>query len=335
MEKQRYETDPNNRLIIKSTGKEGELTGFRQILDGAFAIGSDNTLTYHAKMPVDGHASTERQIKLKGKWSLDPEHNLTLTIDSRQSRTAQDTITITGEIIDKAAANSLSFAVTTHDSKGNFFGYVLELQGVWQADERNRLTFCVHSKNAFPDVLTFEGAWEIDDNYQIRYRYQKEDRISGTKKTAFIQFEGRWDILDKTRVAYLVSGSSDSCFEFKGSVGVFSGTSIRYEIGIDLQGQKTGRTITFFGSWKITSSVGLSFEIKEGKGGINSFTFGAQTRLSDRDMLRISLKNSRAGDLGVELELSRDIVQGNSSAFIRLVGSKGDQGIFIGAGFRW
>jgi len=50
--KVRYEIDPYNRLIVRSTGKETKLPRFRQVLTGRFKTDKNNSLTYLIKAPT-------------------------------------------------------------------------------------------------------------------------------------------------------------------------------------------------------------------------------------------------------------------------------------------
>lgn len=330
MEKVRFETDPHNRLVVSKTGKKGELTGFRQILDGEFKVGNDNTLSYNVKTPLDENAVTDRQVKLKGKWGLDKNHDFLFTLDSWQRQVSGDELTLRCQIVD-VDDNALIASITTRTADGNTSVYMLNLQGSWQADEQNRLTFRVHSKAARPNVLTFEGVWDVGNNYELLYSYEKEVLTRKERVTQTLRLKGRWDIPDKARLTYVLNASTGSLFDFKTSLGVFKDKYIKYEVGIGA----AKRTITLFGSWKMTRSSGLVFELEHDGRVINSISLAAQSKLSGKDKITFSLKNNLNRSLGAELELSRDILQGDGQAFLRLLASKGEQGVFIGIGRRW
>jgi len=337
MHKLRFETDPHNRLVVSKTGRKSELTGFRQVLDGEFKVGKHNTLSYHVKMPLDEEALFGRQIKLRGKWGLNANHDLLFTLDSWQRQVLGDELTLRCQLID-AQANSLIASVSTRSYNGNTSIYMLNLEGSWQADEQNRLTFHLKSASADPDILTFEGAWEVGKNYELLYSYQKEGLQSGRRITHTLAFKGHWDIPDKARLAYVLSASTGSQFEFKTSVGVFKDKYIKYEVGIGAsRGRQTAfkRTIALFGSWKMTPSSGLVFEVEQNGRVVNSIALAAQVKLSDKDTIIFTLKDNLNRTLGAKLEVSRDIVQGDGQAFLRLLTSKGEQGVFIGMGRRW
>jgi hypothetical protein len=336
MNKLRFETDPHNRLVVKKTGRRSTLTGFRQVLDGVFKVGAGNTLSYHVKMPLDEKALFGRQIKLRGKWEFNANHDLLFTLDSWQRQVLGDELTLRCQLID-AQANSLMASVTTRSYNGNTSIYMLNLEGSWQADKQNRLTFRVNSKAASPNVLTFDGVWEVGKNYELLYRYQKESLTASERVTQTLFFKGHWDIRDKARLSYVLSGSTNSLFEFKSGLGFFNDKYIKYEVGIGFGRPlvTVKRVITLYGSWKITPSSGLVFEIKTDGRVLNSISLAAQVKLSDKDMIIFTLKNNLNRSLGAELKLSRDIARGAGQAFIRLLASKGEQGVFIGIGRKW
>jgi len=132
-EKIRYEIDPHNRLVYEKTGKKSKVPRFRTVLDGKFEIDKKNRVTYHVKQPQV--YKTPQQLRLRGRWSLDKDRNLVLSLNKWGNQIAGNKLTIKSEIMD-ADANKLSFAVTTKDSEGKTHIYILRLGGRWQAKER-------------------------------------------------------------------------------------------------------------------------------------------------------------------------------------------------------
>lgn len=76
-----YEIDLFNHLIINNSGKESQLSRFRQVLDGQFKIVDNNTVSYHIKKPTPQGSEIPYKVKLEGTWSLSSEHNLCLTLN--------------------------------------------------------------------------------------------------------------------------------------------------------------------------------------------------------------------------------------------------------------
>ena len=332
MQKIRYELDPYNRLVAVESG----LRGTRRVLDGNFRIGKGNTLAYLIKSPLPSQIKIPHQLKLKGNWSLTPEHELCLTLDKMGRKSFGDQLIIKGEIID-VGKNSLLFAATTRTEKSTLSVYVLELAGVWQADRKNRLTFNVDKGGGRSDALTFDAAWEIGDHYQIKYRYEKEHLTRRVKSMRTLSFQGRWDIKDKYRLSYTIDKNSGSGFDFKTSAGVFKNNYIKYEVGIALSRRKdpVRRVLKFFGAWKMKKGAGLVFEMGRGGKIIQSIAFAAEVHLSDKGTALFRLRNHLNRQLDAELELSREVFRGNGTLFMRLIKSGRGLAVQAGAGWRW
>ena len=338
MTRVKYEVDPHNRLIIKKTGKRTRVERFRQVLDGKFRVSADNSLTYHIKAPTREGVGAPHQVKLKGKWLLDKNHNLEFTLDKVRSQVSGDKLTLQGEIlgVDK---NSLLFSVTTRTEKSSQSIYALKLEGSWQADKNNRLCFRVKKEQGRDDILTFDGIWQIGKNYQLIYQYTKAKLSRSQREIHTLIFKGYWDIRDKTRLSYVLErGSGQSCsFNFRTSVGVFKDRYIKYRLGIGLthRQEPVEKTITFFGSWKVNKATGLTFEVEYEKRRVQSIVFGAEVELTDKDTLLFNLRNDVNKGLGVELKLSHKFLKGSGEAFLRAIKTRGETAILVGAGGRW
>ena len=336
MQKIKYEIDPNNRLVVRETGRKAELSRFRRVLDGRFKVSDNNSLTYHIKAPTLEDARAPHQVKLKGKWALDKNHDLVFTIDKARSQVSGDKLTLQGEILD-VNKNSLLFAVTTKTEAGAQSIYVLKLEGSWQADKNNRLCFRVKKSQGRDDILTFDGIWKIGKNYQLIYKYTKAQLRRKQKQTHTLIFKGYWDIKDKARLSYVMERNSDSVFNFKASLGVFKDRYIKYKLGIGLSHRPKPKeqTVTLFGSWKVNKATGLTFEVEYEKRKIQAIVFGAKVKLTDKDTVLFNLKNNINRGLGAELELSHKILKGGGRTFLRLLKLKEETAILAGAGWRW
>ncbi|MBU0709287.1 MAG: hypothetical protein KJ793_01070 [Candidatus Omnitrophica bacterium] len=322
MAKVRYEVDAHNRLVVKS-GRKTELKRFRRVVEGSFKTDKKNQLTYHIKAPVGRRGP--HQVKFQGKWSLNKNHDLRLTLDKWRRQTFGDQLTLKGDIVD-LNKNSLVFAVGTRTNKGKQSIYLIRLQGAWQADKNNRLTFRAGQDRDNYDTLTFEGIWGIGKDYEIIYRYTKAKLRDKPKQVHTLIFKGKWKIRDQARIAYEIDKGSGSGFNFKTSVGVFKDRYIKYEVGVGTSGEK--QTIKLFGRWKIKKDLGLIFEVKRGY----DIVLGAEAKLSDRDSILFKLKDT--GSEG-EFELRRALLKGDGQAFIRFLKSKRESAVFVGVGRGW
>jgi hypothetical protein len=337
MQKVRYELDPYNRLVMIGTDEKSDLPEFRQVIDGQFSIGENNTLTYRVKSPLSQTDNIPNQIMIRGEWSLSDNHDLRLTVDKEGRDTFGDKITLSGQILD-VNENSLLFAVTTTTAENTQSTYVLNLEGTWKADEFNRLSFHVRKEEGSCDILTLNGVWEINKTNQIIYQYEKAALLKKKKELHTLTFKGYWDIKDKARISYVLSKSTGSGFDFQTGIGIFSKDYIKYEFGVELAG-KAGpirRVLTIYGEWKLKKDMGLVFEIEYAEKEVRAITFGADAKITGKDTVSFRLKSDvEHKDIGISLELSHDIFKGDGSLFLRLLQSKSESAIYAGAAWRW
>ena len=188
------------------------------------------------------------------------------------------------------------------------------------------------------DILTFNGVWEINKDHQIIYQYEKALLIRKKKRAHTLTFKGYWDIKDALRVSYVLSGSTDSVFDFKAAAGVFKEGYIKYELGIGLANrtEPAAKTITLSGKWNLKEDVGLVFEIEYEDKKTNAIVFGADVKLTGKDTASFRLKKGAENkDIGVDLELSHKILKGDGEAFLRVLAARQESAIYAGAVWRW
>ena len=329
-EKIRYEIDSHNRLVYEKTGKKSAVPRFRTVVDGKFEIDKDNQITYRVKK-VQG-SDIPQQLNLKGKWALDKDHNLVFTLDKWGNQITGNKLTIESELID-AKDNMLSFALTTKDSKNNTHIYIIKLGGRWQADEYNRFTFNVKKETGSTDKIILRGAWEVNNQNEIIYTYEKSTHGKKEKIIKTITLKGYWDIAGKHRIKYVLSKEIESEFDFKVSVGKPAARGLEYEIGVGASPRK--KTIMLFGSWKISKNLGVSFEMPCAKGKIRRVILGGWVKFDKNHKLKIRLQNKTGEDLGIDVKLSKNILEGQGEAFIRALRTQKEVSVVAGIGFRW
>ncbi|MDI6758947.1 MAG: hypothetical protein QMD94_04685 [Candidatus Omnitrophota bacterium] len=336
-EKIRYEIDPHNRLICEKI-KEGCINRFRTVLDGTFEIGKNNYIIYHVKKSQGLDIS--QQLKLRGNWSIDNEHNLVFTLDKWGNQIAGNKFTVQSELI-TAKDNSVSFALTQKDTQGCSHAYILRLSGRWQADEYNCLTFNIEKERGITNKITLTGAWDVNKSNELVYTYEKSacgerSRTTVKKKekiTKAITFKGYWDISEKYRVTYVLNKEIRSEFDFKVSVGKPIGRGLEYEVGAGVALSK--KTITLFGKWEINPKIGLLFEMPSVKGKVNRIVFGGWFKIDKNLILEARLESRTREDLGIDVKLSRKIFENQGEAFIQALKSQKEVFISAGIGFRW
>ncbi len=329
----RYEIDPHNRLVARETGEKSEVSGFRHVIDGRFKIGKGNTLEYHVKA-ASGGAAAPHQLRLRGDWSLTDRHALRLTLNKWGRQTFGDELTLRGEVI-KADSGSLSFAMIQRTKEGALSTYILKLEGKWQADKRNRLTFRAKKEKAGYDVLTFDGIWELDRRHKIVYSY--EAGSGGRAEKRSLVLDGFWDFSGKGVITYYLDLKGGSRFDFRIGKGIAKKDSIIFEVGIGVSRKErpVSKNLIFYGKWRIRSGTGLAFELEYGDGSFSDLKFEAEARLAGNAGMKFALRSETGRDLGIELTLSRSMLKGCGESFIRLLRSSKERAVYIGSGFTW
>ncbi|MDD5137120.1 MAG: hypothetical protein PHN63_07250, partial [Candidatus Omnitrophica bacterium] len=310
---------------------------FRKVLDGRFEVDEKNNLSYRIKSPLSEDENIPHSISLAGDWSLTKEHELKLTLDKESRETFGDQITLSGQILD-AGRDSLIFSVATRSAEGAESTHILNLRGWWRADGSNRLSFYLRKENGRYDILTFNGAWEINKDHCVVYTYKKAALIRKKSESHSLIFKGYWDIRDSVRISYLLDGDTQSAFDFKASAGILAGSYVKYEIGIGARKRTrpVKRAVTLSGQWKLKKDAGLVFECEYENGKVRGMVFGADAELTDKDTVLFRLRDSVDNkDLGMVLELSRKVLDGDGEAFFRALASKRELALYAGAAWRW
>lgn len=336
MNKIRYELDPHNRLIVNGIDRRTGVMKFRTVLDGEFKLDKGNNLIYHAKVPAGLNDTVPSQLKLRGEWAMTKNHDLKFTFEKWHDEFSADGITINGEIAD-IKKNELSFLVTAKRKKG-VHTYMLHLAGAWSVDDNNRVLFSIKRESGENDAIIFSAAWDMDKNNEIIYEYMKSYLTKGIRKKHILTFKGKWQVQDNRFISYELTGDSESSFNFKTEHCVFKENYIRYRLGImtALRAKPVKREITLYGQWKIIRNVGLVFEIDCGKNGIQSLTFGGEVALLKNNLISFKIVNDKGEkDISGVFTLSHKFLKGDGQAFLKLLKSKEEKAVFVGAGFRW
>jgi hypothetical protein len=306
-------------------------------MDGRFIMGKRNTLEYRVKSPAGSLDDVPHQVRLKGTWSLTANHDLKLSLDRSSGGASGDSLTITGDIID-VSGSSLLFAVTTKRDDNIRTTYMLEMAGVWQADKYNRLIFRVKRDKLKYDTLVFDAGWEVNKNNEIVYRYERSRSRGGLRTKHLLVMKGRWKIAGNKALIYEMDAKSNSALNLRTSLGIFGSDYMKYELGITLSRRvrPIERVIALFGVWRIKRGSALLFDIECGDGKTYSMSFSAEARLTSRDVIAFKLKDPFSSKgLGLRFELNHALLGGDGSAFLRVLRSRGEASILVGAGFNW
>jgi len=315
-ERIKYEIDPHNRLVRIGSA------GLREVLDGRFKTTNGNQLVYHVKRPVG--RDMPQQIRFKGKWELDLQHRLVLTLNKWYQQIAGNKLTLQTQLLD-VRDNEVVFTMTTRNEGGGQTISLLRLGGIWQADPKNRLFFQVEENEG---VFKLRGEWRINKRHEIEYDFEKTR--SGKAKQV-IAFKGVWEMGDRNRLRYVLNRVIGSGFDFKAELESVLADRIEYSVGIGADPQK--KTITLFGSWKLDRRLGLAFEVRSADRRVERIAFGAKAKINDDMDVELKLKTTDGRDLGAELTLSRSML--DTQAYLRLVKEAAGAGVFIGAARRF
>ena len=314
-----------------------------------FARDRSGTVPYAAQFssgiaPVGGwrrEYDLPKKIKFKGVWRLSPDYNLELYLDETRQQIRGKCLTLRGKIL-YAEAEALAFQIKSRDERGvnpvrkklsNKMGLsngvnrvsLLKLSGIWQADKFNRIIFQI-KKKAKPDTLVFKGAWRVNKNQQITYEYEKTKLKTKRKIKNALVFTGFWRISSVNRLSYILSGSSQSRFDFRVQLETPNlypkKGAIKYRVGVGIKESLRPtqiRIITLYGAWKFSRRLGLYFEMNYGQGKIRRLAFNTEVNLTQRDKVIFKLKDTMGRGLGISvIFLRRFLSKRDAEWFLRL-----------------
>lgn len=203
--------------------------------------------------------------------------------------------TCSAEII-AAESAALAFALRSRDKGGHDHVRVLRLEGAWQADDRNRLSFVVNDNRA-DGVLVFRNCWTVDDNQEIVYEYER--RSSGSRHR--FRLEGHWLVSSDESITYAL-GRGNYGPEFKCQLESVSlrpkKGCVKFRIGTGVAQKRKALVATVYGSWRFDGKYALDF--------------------------------NAGSDGRIEIDLSRALKRANGALFLRLLKSGDDKRIEAG-----
>ncbi len=329
----KYLIDKNNRLLLK---KEGEAVP----LNGSFSLDEKNRLIYWLNEPLVWRRKYHLPGKIVfcGNWKLNTNHDLELEIQQARLKARQEPLVLKAKII-SAETDKLVFEIKSTDRDGLLNFRILQLTGVWQADDLNQLSFAVTKKDN-SNILALEGAWQINKNQQITYTYQRTDLKTKSKSSSVITFSGFWQVRRKNRLAYILSGGSGSVFDFRVQLetpNVYPQKGVlKYRLGIGARKRLVSpkKIIFLYGTWKIGRDIGLLFEMEYAQTKFYAMEFGAEVRFRGNNQIAFNLKSRAGEDLGISIVFThRFLKQLDTELFLRLKYSRQEQGADMGLRF--
>lgn len=322
----RYTVDKNNRLIINLDGKNVCVFGF-------FEVDESNRLIYWLNEPAQWRKQYGfgEKVIFTGNWKLNQNYDLELRLEDN----SEDVLRIKGEII-SAEAQRLVFELKTSDENGLTKFRLLKLNGTWQADEYNQLSFVV-TKKVLPDILTLEGSWRLNKNQQIEYIWEKTELKRKTKEVSRLEFSGYWQIFEANKLTYIISSATNSRFDFRvqmESLNLYPKNGvIKYRLGIGVKQAKRiePKIISLYGVWKFSRNLTLSFEMEYAKGEVHSLQFGAEVNFTKNNQIAFNLLAKDGQNLGASVVFTHRFLKTlDAEVFMRLKKLKDEAGVDVG-----
>lgn len=308
----KYSVDDDNRLVIANNAETLPI-------DGTFSTDEDNRLSYwlNETLPLREKYGLPEKLVFEGNWKLNSNCDLELELKetSRTQAVPIGRLSLKGELI-SSESDKLIFELSAIDKNGLTKVRLLKLSGTWAADELNRIYFSV-SKKESPDILTFQAGWQLNQNQQIIYTYQKANLKTKAQTLSTLTFSGHWQITSVNQLTYILSGGTNSKFDFKVQLetpNIYPKEgAIKYRIGIGLEGlspsfdfaqDKQGtvpKIISLYGTWKMSRKLGVTFDMEYAKGDIQSLAFGAEVNFNKNNEAIFNLKNDFGENLGISV----------------------------------
>ena len=274
---------------------------------------------------------------VKGDWEITPNHEIRY-----KSKKKDEEFKFKGSLV-AAEPDALVVSVTQRQSDQKVVTKIVKLAGAWRMDAKNRIVFEVERQGGKNDVLTLKGAWRLGEANELIYAYRQTDirrkRKTVRRITRELAFAGFWDISDDNRLTYRLGADSDSAFRVRGAFqtkSIFAKQNeIRYQVGVEVNGKHKIQDIILFGKWKVSRTLGLSFEITYENNRKKSINFVGEYALSGDSQIAVNLKNRSGKPLGVELLLTKDLFGKDGQAFVRLERTLEDSRVEVGMRLRW
>lgn len=266
---------------------------------------------------------------VEGDWQLTPDHEVRY-----KKKAKEEEVRFKGSIV-AFEPGALLISVTEKQEDQRVTTRIVKLTGTWKTDSQNRIQFDVERQRGKNNRLCFTGSWAVGDNHEIVYSYTEKGRT----RLQSITISGYWDVSEKNRLTYYVGADTSQAFRFRGAFqtqSIFAKENeLRYQFGVEVDGKRTLKTITLFGKWKMSRKLGLSFEIEYAGGRKRAIEFGAEYHLDKNHGLVAAVRSTDDDPLGVEVIFTRDFVQSEGQAFLRLYRSIEESRAEAGARFRW
>lgn len=328
----RVATDQDNRLVVTDGQRQATL-------DGLFSVDAHNQLVYQIKEPeaLRRQWQLPEQRVFAGTWRLNKTHDLELVLRQAGAGTDEEILTLRGEVV-SLSAEAFAFSLKTRNRRGQSTVSLLVLEGTLGSDQSNRLFFRL-SQQGQPGVLTCEGNWRLNRSQQIEYVYRRSDSRRKVAATHTFIVSGVWEIASATRLRYLLTHGSGRYLEFRvqlESPSLYPQKGvIKYRLGIGSRGpsRRSGRLLCLYGDWKLSRSLGVTFDMEYGKVGVHRLCFDARISFNSRTQVLASLSSTKGEATGIRLVYLRRMMRPKDAEFFIEL-RRGQQERAIEAGVR-
>lgn len=269
----------------------------------------------------------------KGQWRIGKDNRISYKREGKREE-----IKLKAALVG-AESNALIVSVEERQTSQKTVTRLVRLKGVWYLDRRNRLVFEVAKEGGKKDILTFQGAWRIGQKSELIFTSYRQILKTKRKERGTLVFKGYWDFSDDHRLTYFLKGSTTSEFRFRGTFQTKSilakKGALRYQIGVEVRGKRRVDTLVLLGKWKVSRHLALAFEIEYSGGRKKSINFGTEYSWDGKSRIHVYLKDKRGRPLGLEIILTRDFLDRQKHAFVRLEKSVPEFRVEGGITKRW
>jgi len=209
----------------------------------------------------------------KNKWRLNSKNELELTVTESRGLGSVEALSMKGEIAG-VEPHGITALITSKKVGGVEVTRIVKLNGKWQADGKNRLSFAVSKEGGKEDILVLDGKWDIGKDNEIVYRYRKTALKKRDRIERSLVFRGAWRINGTDRISYLLDSSGESGFVFKaqldkaGIEGKLGALKYKVGIGVSRYKRPVERVVKILGTvrWDITKRYSLEFDATGARG---------------------------------------------------------------------
>ena len=276
----------------------------------------------------------EHESKLiRGRWALDADHVLSYRKEAGEEDFELETSLIAAE------PGALVFSFTEKQESGETVTRLAKLSGIWRANAGNEIEFEVSRQSGQNDVLAFRSEWKVGNAQQIIYSWRRKISNRKTRRLQTLTFRGWWDLSGENRLVYTLEDSDDGNFRFRGAFqtpGILAKKGeIRYQLGAEAESGRKARVITLFGKWKLSDRLDLSFEMEYADGRRHEMRFGAQFSMTRELTVAARLIDRKGVPLGMEVLLTKEFLNGQGEAFVRLKKTLQESALEAGVTLPW